>query len=69
MVIGEAAKRLTRDFREAHSEVPWKAVAGIRDRLIHDYDDVDLNEIWRVATEEVPTLRRQLEGLIPANEQ
>lgn len=43
LVLGEAAKRLSAGFREEHPDVPWKAIAGMRDRLLHGYDDVDLD--------------------------
>jgi uncharacterized protein with HEPN domain len=53
-VLGEAAKRLSAEFRGSCPEIPWKQVAGMRDRLIHGYDDIDLETVFRVATEEVP---------------
>lgn len=62
-VMGEAAKRLSAEFRDAHAEVAWKKVAGMRDRLIHAYDDIDLDTVWRVATQEVPALRASLTPL------
>jgi uncharacterized protein with HEPN domain len=47
-VIGEATKRISPAFRAAHPEIPWQAMAGMRDRLIHEYDRVDLDVVWNV---------------------
>ncbi len=55
-IIGEATKRLSAEFRQNHAEIPWKAIAGLRDQLIHGYDDVDYPLVWRIATHEVPML-------------
>lgn len=63
MVVGEAAKRLSEPFRAAHPGIPWKQIAGTRDVLIHDYDDVDLLVVWESATIEIPALITQLEPL------
>lgn len=60
VVIGEATKRLSREFRTAHSEVPWRRVAGMRARVTHGYDAVDIELVWRVASEEVPDLLDQI---------
>ena len=65
LVLGEAAKRLSDDFREAHPGTPWKAIAGMRDRIIHGYDDVDLREVWRTVDRDLPSLIVTLERLIP----
>lgn len=65
LVIGEATKRLSSDLRDAHPEIPWKPMAGMRDRLIHDYNNVDLEEVWLTATRDIPTLLDQLEPLVP----
>ena len=65
LVLGEAAKRLSDTFRDAHSEAPWKAMAGMRDRIIHGYDDVDLGEVWRTLETDLPTLISTLERLVP----
>ncbi len=63
MVVGEAAKRLSEPFRAEHSGIAWKEIAGMRDVLIHDYDDVDLLIVWESATLEIPALIRQIEPL------
>jgi uncharacterized protein with HEPN domain len=64
-VIGEAAKRLSAEFREGRAEIPWKSIIGMRDRLIHGYDDIDLDTVWRVAQVEVPALQAALTGPAP----
>ncbi|HPA41256.1 MAG TPA: DUF86 domain-containing protein [Candidatus Hydrogenedentes bacterium] len=61
MIIGEASKRLTSAFREAHPDIPWNAIARMRDRLIHGYGTVDLGVVWRTASEAIPGLLRVLE--------
>ncbi len=66
LVLGEAAKRLSDGFREAHPEAPWKAVAGMRDRIIHGYDDVDLAEVWRTIESDLPALVPILKRLVPS---
>jgi len=65
MVMGEASKRLSQDFRINHPEIPWSLIAGMRDKLIHGYDIVDLDEGWKTADTEVPKLLSLLEPLIP----
>ena len=55
-VIGEAVKRVSPTTRSKHPEVPWKDIAGMRDRLIHGYHSVDVDELWKTATEDVPAL-------------
>ena len=65
-IIGEAAKRVSDGFRDAHPEIPWKRMAGMRDILIHAYDHVDVDEVWYVAQTSVPELIRLIEPLVPA---
>lgn len=61
LIVGEAVKRLSRVFREAHPDMPWQAMAGMRDQLIHAYHEVDLAEVWKTVTLDLPALLRRLE--------
>ena len=65
LVIGEAVKGLSPDFRAAHPEVPWKLLAGTRDKLIHFYEGVDLEEVWKMVSSDLPELIRLVEPLSP----
>lgn len=62
-IIGEATKRLSKDFREHHPTIPWKEIAGMRDVITHDYDEVDLDEVWTVINENLPQLLAYIEPL------
>ncbi len=55
-IMGEATKRISDTFKEKHPEVPWKDMAGIRDKLIHDYIDVDLNIVYQTVAVDIPNL-------------
>lgn len=66
LVIGEAVKRLSREFRAQHLDIPWSLVAGMRDHLIHGYDIVDWEEVWKTATSDVPDLLARIEPLLPS---
>jgi uncharacterized protein with HEPN domain len=59
-IIGEAVKNLPPSFRDKHSSIPWKQMAGMRDILIHEYFDVDLSLTWRVAKQELPQIKKYL---------
>ncbi len=65
MVIGEAVKRLSEDFRTVHPQIQWRLAAGMRDHLIHAYDAVDLEEVWKVVQRDLPELLNYIEPLIP----
>jgi uncharacterized protein with HEPN domain len=65
-IVGEAAKNVSPEFRAAHPEIPWKAMAGMRDVLIHAYRTVDRDAVWSAVTVSVPALIDALEPLIGA---
>lgn len=65
-IIGEAAKRLSPQIRSLFPEIPWSLVAAMRDVLIHDYDDVNLDTVWKTATEDLPLLIARLEAYLEA---
>ena len=64
LVIGEAVKRLSEDFRARHPKIPWPRIAGMRDKLIHEYDAVDVGEVWKTVTTDIPALISFLEPLV-----
>ena len=64
-VIGEAARRVSPAFRDAHPEIPWSAIVAHRNILTHEYGRIDLNRLWVVASERVPELLGLIEPLIP----
>jgi uncharacterized protein with HEPN domain len=65
MVIGEAVKRLSQEFRAEHPHIPWSLITGMRDHLIHGYDVVDWDEVWKTATSDVPDLLAKIGPSLP----
>ena len=60
-IIGEATKKVSDDYKQVHFEVPWKAMSGMRDKLIHDYIGVDTAVIWKTIKEDLSPLKKKLE--------
>ena len=63
--IGEAARRVSVRFQQAHPEIPWRNIIGTRHKVVHDYMEVDYDILWRVVTAELPPLVSMLEKLVP----
>ncbi|HBR00669.1 DUF86 domain-containing protein [Roseofilum sp. Belize Diploria] len=64
-IIGEVVKRLSSEFCDRHSAVEWRQIAGMRDRLIHDYDEVKLDLVWQVVQTNIPELLEYIIPLLP----
>ena len=65
-VLGEATKRLSREIRIAYTEIPWRAMAGMRDVLIHAYDQIDLEEVW-MTYQLFPKIRSEVAEILEQN--
>ena len=63
-VIGEAARHLPDAFKQKYGHVEWRAMPGMRDRLIHGYFGVDYDVVWDAVTNKVPALHQEIEGIL-----
>jgi len=63
-IVGEATKGLSPALRERHPEIPWKNMAGLRDKLIHDYFGVNIDIVWEIVRDELPSLSVQVAGIL-----
>ena len=62
--IGELVKNLTEDFRQAHREIPWRAIAGMRDVSAHKYQTLRMEDVYWTAVNDYPILRRQISQIL-----
>ena len=65
LIVGEATKRLSSEFRSQHPEIPWDDIAGMRDVLAHQYDRVNFKILWRVIQHSFPELLDRIAPLLP----
>ncbi len=64
VIIGEAANMLTKDFREARPQTPWREIVNMRNFIVHGYNVVDKNEVWSVIQDDLQPLKQQIENYI-----
>ena len=63
-IIGEASNSLSEEFREAHSDIPWGQIIGLRNRIVHAYFDINLDVTWDIAQGDIPELKQQIERIL-----
>jgi len=64
-ILGEAARRVSSQFRDAHPELPWREIVGLRNVISHEYDKVNYESIFRIVRNRLPVLIAMLEPLVP----
>ncbi len=67
-IIGEVVKRLSHDFCQSHPDIQWRQIAGMRYRLVHDYDEVNIDLVWQVIEHFIPELLDYITPLLPKSE-
>jgi uncharacterized protein with HEPN domain len=67
-IMGEAAKRLSMEIREKYSEIPWKDITGMRNKLIHDYMGIDLDAVWDTVERDIPSVKNILKTIFEKEE-
>jgi uncharacterized protein with HEPN domain len=63
-VIGEAARHISLDFQEQHDEIPWSKMIGMRNKIVHDYFEIDVSKIWDTAKNDIPQLKKGVSKLL-----
>ena len=67
-IIGEASKQVPEAFRQKYPHIEWRAMAGMRDKLVHEYFGVDYDIVWDVVISKIPSLRREIELILQEEE-
>jgi uncharacterized protein with HEPN domain len=68
-IMGEATKKLSSEFRAENPQVPWKQIAGMRDKCVHDYRQVNIQRVWKIIQVNIPELLQAIELLLPRENQ
>ena len=63
-IVGEAANRVSEETQQRHQEIPWPQIIGLRNRLVHGYDDVNLDILWKIIQNDLPPLIEQLQAIV-----
>jgi uncharacterized protein with HEPN domain len=63
-IVGEAARHISLDFQQAHPEIPWRSITGLRNILIHEYGEIKQERVWGVVSDDLPILLEKLNRLI-----
>jgi len=67
-IIGEAARRLSQETRDKHPQIPWREMTSMRNLVIHEYDVVDINQVWDTVQKRLPPLIAELSKIVPPPE-
>lgn len=67
-IIGEAARKISQQYKSAHPQIPWQAIIGMRNRLVHEYFDIIPERVWDVVQNSIPELIRLIEPLVPPDD-
>jgi uncharacterized protein with HEPN domain len=67
-LLGESVRRLSDELKSQHSEVPWRDIAAFRNVVVHEYTRIDLDVVWKIVTERIPELERQIERIVGENQ-
>ena len=65
-IVGEAVRALSLDLTQQHPEVPWSQIVGLRNRVVHEYFDIDLDIVLDIVTSDLPGFQSQVEGILQA---
>jgi len=66
-IIGEASKKISPDLKKRSDQIPWKDIAGLRDKLIHDYFGVDIPLVWTICLHDIQKLKKDISGIMKIN--
>ncbi|RJP50952.1 MAG: DUF86 domain-containing protein [Anaerolineaceae bacterium] len=64
-IVGEAARRVSQETRDRHPQIPWREMTSMRNLVIHEYDVVDINQVWETVQNKLPPLIEELSKIVP----